>query len=143
VKELVLFLARSLVSNKEAVEVTETLTDRATVYEFKVDQSEVGKVIGREGKTIHAIRTVVQGAARAQGKRVLVEVAHGRRGSKPAEGQSPATGPGTEATQPSIPAVPSTSGVPAPAAGATSLGDDDGNEDTLISVPRPPAGHQG
>jgi predicted RNA-binding protein YlqC (UPF0109 family) len=87
VKELVLYLARALVSKKDVVEVTESTNDRATVYEFKVDPSEVGKVIGREGKTIHAIRTVVQGAARAQGKRVMVEVAHGRRGGKPAEGQ--------------------------------------------------------
>ena len=86
VKELVHFLARSLVSNKDAVEVIETPGERATTYEFKVDASEVGKVIGREGKTIHAIRTVVQAAARAQGQRVLVEVAHGRRQSRPPEG---------------------------------------------------------
>ena len=84
-KELVHFLAQALVSNKDAVEVTETPGDRATTYEFKVDAAEVGKVIGREGKTIHAIRTVVQAAARAQGKRVLVEVAHGRRGNRPPE----------------------------------------------------------
>jgi predicted RNA-binding protein YlqC (UPF0109 family) len=89
VKELVLFIARSLVSNKDAVEVTETANERGTVYEFKVDASEVGKVIGREGKTIHAIRTVVQGAARAQGKRVLVEVAHGRPGSRPPREAAP------------------------------------------------------
>lgn len=78
-KELVLFLAKALVSNKDAVDVTEQTSDRGTTYEFKVDPSEVGKVIGREGKTIHAIRTVVQAAARAQGKRVLVEVAPGAR----------------------------------------------------------------
>ena len=87
-KELVLFLAKALVSNKDAVEVVEKPSDRAVTYEFKVDASEVGKVIGREGKTIHAIRTVVQAAARAQGKRVLVEVAHGRRGGgRPPSGE--------------------------------------------------------
>jgi predicted RNA-binding protein YlqC (UPF0109 family) len=79
IAELVRFLARALVANKEAVDVAEQPSERATVYEFKVDPGEVGKVIGREGKTIHAIRTVVQASARAQGKRVLVEVAHGRR----------------------------------------------------------------
>ena len=82
-KELVAFLARALVTNKDAVDVAEQPGERGVTYEFKVDPSEVGKVIGREGKTIHAIRTVVQAAARAQGKRVLVEVAHGRRGPKP------------------------------------------------------------
>lgn len=98
-KELILFLARALVSNKDAVDVTEIPSDRATTYEFKVDAAEVGKVIGREGKTIHAIRTVVQAAARGQGKRVLVEVAHGRRGGRngqaaaPAEGAAPDTAP--------------------------------------------------
>ena len=86
-KDLVLFLARALVSNKDAVDVTETPGDRATTYEFKVDAAEVGKVIGREGKTIHAIRTVVQAAARAQGKRVMVEVAHGRRGGRPPQSE--------------------------------------------------------
>jgi predicted RNA-binding protein YlqC (UPF0109 family) len=98
VKELVLYIARCLVSNKDAVEVTETPGERGTVYEFKVDASEVGKVIGREGKTIHAIRTVVQGAARAQGKRVLVEVAHGRPGSRPPAGSPPAA-PAAEGEQ--------------------------------------------
>lgn len=100
-KELILFLAKSLVSNKDAVEVSETPGDRAVTYEFKVDAAEVGKVIGREGKTIHAIRTVVQGAARAQGKRVLVEVAHGKKGPKPA----PAP----------VAAAPETAAAPAPA----------------------------
>ena len=88
-KELVEFLARALVTNKDAVEVAVQEGDRATTYEFKVDAAEVGKVIGREGKTIHALRTVVQAAARAQGKRVLVEVAHGRRGGKRASSESP------------------------------------------------------
>jgi predicted RNA-binding protein YlqC (UPF0109 family) len=97
VKDLILFLARALVSNKDAVDVTETPSDRATTFEFKVDAAEVGKVIGREGKTIHAIRTVVQAAARAQGKRVLVEVAHGRRGGR--NGQA---APGGEAPAPDV-----------------------------------------
>lgn len=80
--ELLRFLATSLVAEKGAVEVRVADQERASVLEFQVAREELGKVIGREGKTIHALRTVVQASARAAGHKVIVEVAHARRGGR-------------------------------------------------------------
>jgi len=73
-KELIEFLARSLVDSPDAVKVTETETDQMSTYEIEVDQPDVGKLIGRQGRIVKAIRSVVRAAAARQGKRVAVEV---------------------------------------------------------------------
>lgn len=74
-EELVSFLARSLVDNPDDVEVTSTETDDSRVdLELRVAQDDMGKVIGRQGRTIRAIRSVVKAAAVKADKRVDVEV---------------------------------------------------------------------
>ncbi|HEX2986888.1 MAG TPA: KH domain-containing protein [Chloroflexota bacterium] len=73
-KELVEFIARSLVDTPDAVKVTEIETDQMTTYEIEVDQPDIGKLIGRQGRIVKAIRSVVRAAAARQGKRVAVEV---------------------------------------------------------------------
>lgn len=73
-KELVEFIARSLVDSPDAVKVTEIETDQMSTYEIEVDQPDVGKLIGRQGRIVKAIRSVVRAAAARQGKRVAVEV---------------------------------------------------------------------
>jgi uncharacterized protein len=73
-KELIEFLARSLVDSPDAVKVTEIETDQMSTYEIEVDQPDVGKLIGRQGRIVKAIRSVVRAAAARQGKRVAVEV---------------------------------------------------------------------
>jgi predicted RNA-binding protein YlqC (UPF0109 family) len=66
VKELVEFLCRELVDDPDAVQVRESADDRGAVYEVHVAPGELGKVIGRGGRTAKAIRTVVRAAAGRQ-----------------------------------------------------------------------------
>jgi uncharacterized protein len=72
--ELVLVLARSLVDEPDKVEVSGTETDSRVDLELRVAQDDMGKIIGRQGRTIRAIRTVAKAASVKLGKRVTVEV---------------------------------------------------------------------
>jgi predicted RNA-binding protein YlqC (UPF0109 family) len=75
VKELIEFLARALVDEPEAVSVEAFEEDDGTlVYEVRVADDDVGKVIGRNGRTVNAVRAVVRAAAVREGRRVLVDV---------------------------------------------------------------------
>lgn len=73
-EELVLVLARSLVDEPDEVEVSGTETDSRVDLELRVAQDDMGKIIGRQGRTIRAIRTVAKAASVKLGKRVTVEV---------------------------------------------------------------------
>lgn len=73
-KELVLFLARSLVDHPEAVAVSETEGPDAVILELSVAQDDMGKVIGKQGRIAKAIRTVVKAATARGGKPVFVEI---------------------------------------------------------------------
>ena len=73
-EELVLVLARSLVDEPDMVEVSGTETDSRVDLELRVAQDDMGKIIGRQGRTIRAIRTVAKAASVKLGKRVSVEV---------------------------------------------------------------------
>jgi len=73
-KELVEFIARSLVDDPESVRVTEIETDQLITYEIEVTPADVGKLIGRQGRIIKAIRSVVRASAARRGMRVAVEV---------------------------------------------------------------------
>ncbi|CAN5711499.1 KH domain-containing protein [soil metagenome] len=73
-ENLLLVLARSLVDEPESVEVSGTETDSRVDLELRVADGDMGRVIGRQGRTIRAIRTVVKAASVKQGKRVSVEV---------------------------------------------------------------------
>lgn len=74
-KELVEFIAKSLVEHPDEVRVTETDHGGGVVtYELSVAQSDMGKVIGRQGRVARAIRSVVKAAATKQRKKVSVEI---------------------------------------------------------------------
>ncbi len=73
-ENLLLLLARSLVEEPDQVEVSGTETDSRVDLELRVAQEDMGKIIGRGGRTIRAIRTVVKAASVKLGKRVNVEV---------------------------------------------------------------------
>ena len=73
-ENLLLVLARSLVDDSESVEVSGTETDSRVDLELRVAPDDMGRVIGRQGRTIRAIRTVVKAASVKEGKRVSVEV---------------------------------------------------------------------
>ena len=73
-KELVEVIAKSLVDYPDEVQVTETENDKAVVLELKVAQSDMGKVIGKQGRIAIAIRTVVKAAASKEDRKVIVEI---------------------------------------------------------------------
>lgn len=73
-QDLILFLARSLVDHPEQVQVEEFEEGRTLVYELHVAEEDMGKIIGRQGRIIKAIRSVVRASAARRGMRVAVEV---------------------------------------------------------------------
>lgn len=73
-KELVEVIVKSLVDYPDEVQVTETENDKAVVLELKVAQSDMGKVIGKQGRIAKAIRTVVKAAASKEDRKVIVEI---------------------------------------------------------------------
>ncbi len=73
-ENLLLFLARSLVDDPGRVEVSATESDSRVDLELRVAPEDMGKVIGRQGRTVKAIRTVLKAASVKVGKRVNVEV---------------------------------------------------------------------
>lgn len=73
-RELVLFLAKSLVDQPDAVQVMETEGPEATILELTVAPEDMGKVIGKQGRIAKAIRTVVKAATDKNAKPVFVEI---------------------------------------------------------------------
>lgn len=73
-KELVEVIAKSLVENPEEVTVTERQSGKTTVVELKVALSDMGKVIGKQGRIAKAIRAVVKAAASKEDKKVVVDI---------------------------------------------------------------------
>ena len=73
-KELVEVIAKSLVDYPDEVNVTETENEKAIVLELRVAQSDMGKVIGKQGRIAKAIRTVVKAATDKTSKPVFVEI---------------------------------------------------------------------
>ena len=73
-RELVAYIARALVDNPDAVQVNETEREQAYVIALSVAREDVGKVIGRQGRTIRAIRAVLGAASIRLKKRVLLEI---------------------------------------------------------------------
>ena len=73
-KELVEVIAKSLVDYPEEVVVTETENDNTIVVELHVASSDMGKVIGKQGRIAKAIRSVVKAAASKSDKKVVVDI---------------------------------------------------------------------
>ena len=73
-KELLEMIARGLVDRPDEVVVTEVEDDQTTVYELKVAPDDLGKVIGKRGRTARAIRTLVASAGSKLRKRLVFEI---------------------------------------------------------------------
>jgi predicted RNA-binding protein YlqC (UPF0109 family) len=73
-KELTQFIVKRLVDKPEAVHVDESMEGDVSVYKLVVDEADKGKVIGKQGKVIKAIRSVVGAAASKAGRRFAVEI---------------------------------------------------------------------
>ena len=73
-KELVEVIAKSLVDYPDEVTVTQVDKDKVIILELRVGQSDMGKVIGKQGRIAKAIRAVVKAAASKEEKKVIVEI---------------------------------------------------------------------
>ncbi len=73
-KELIEYIVKALVDNPEKVEVKEIAGEKSIIYELKVGEGDLGKVIGKEGRTAKATRTIITAAAMKQGKRTVLEI---------------------------------------------------------------------
>jgi predicted RNA-binding protein YlqC (UPF0109 family) len=73
-KDLVLFLAKQLVNHPEAVEVKEIQGETASVLELRVAKDDLGRVIGKQGRTAKSIRTILNAAASRTNRKVVLEI---------------------------------------------------------------------
>ncbi|MBX3021165.1 MAG: KH domain-containing protein [Bdellovibrionales bacterium] len=73
-KDLIEFISHALVDAPDAVEVNEVIGDQTTVIELKVAKTDTGKVIGREGRTAGALRTLLTGASAKLKRRAVLEI---------------------------------------------------------------------
>ena len=73
-KELIEYIVKALVDNPDKVAVTEIAGEKSIIYELRVGEGDLGKVIGKEGRTAKAIRTIITAAAMKQGKRTVLEI---------------------------------------------------------------------
>ena len=76
-KELVDYIVRALVDSPEYVVVNETVGSSVIILEISVSDSDIGKVIGKEGRITNSIRTIVKAAAAKNDKKVTVEILTG------------------------------------------------------------------
>ena len=73
-KSLVETMARALVDNPDDVKVAEVAGEKTTVLELRVAESDLGKVIGKQGKTARAMRTILSASGTKLGKRCVLEI---------------------------------------------------------------------
>ena len=73
-KELIEYIAKALVDKPEEVSVRETEGERTTILELRVAQEDLGKVIGKEGRTARSMRVILNAAGTKLGKRCVLEI---------------------------------------------------------------------
>jgi len=73
-KELIELIIKGIVDNPNKVEINEIVGEKSSIYEVKIDSDDMGKVIGRQGRNIKSIRTIVNAAAQKDDKRVVIEI---------------------------------------------------------------------
>lgn len=73
-KTLVEMMAKALVDNPDQVNVSEVEGEKTTVFELRVAESDLGKVIGKQGKTARAMRTILSASGTKVGKRCVLEI---------------------------------------------------------------------
>jgi predicted RNA-binding protein YlqC (UPF0109 family) len=73
-KEFLLYIIRALVDEPEAVEINVVEGEKSTIFELKVAPSDIGKVIGKNGRIAKAIRTILNAAIAKSGKRISLDI---------------------------------------------------------------------
>ena len=72
-KDILETIIKNLVDDKDAVEITETESEKTTLFEVKVAESDMGRIIGKQGRLAKSIRTVMKSIAGKKKKKVSVE----------------------------------------------------------------------
>lgn len=73
-KDLIEFIVKALVDEPGEVNISEIAGDKITLYELRVSKADIGKVIGKRGRTASAIRTILNAASTKKGKRAQLEI---------------------------------------------------------------------
>ncbi|MCK4956449.1 MAG: KH domain-containing protein [Candidatus Cloacimonetes bacterium] len=73
-KELIEFIVKALVDDPSAIEITEIAGEKVTIFELRAAKEDIGKVIGKRGRTAGAIRTILSAVSARQGKRTVLEI---------------------------------------------------------------------
>ncbi len=73
-KELIKYIAQSLVDNPDKVEITEIIGEQTSVIELRVAKEDLGKIIGKQGRTAYAIRTILSAVSAKEHKRGVLEI---------------------------------------------------------------------
>ena len=73
-KELVEFIAKALVDNPDNVKVNVVESEKSTIIELTVDESDVGKIIGKHGRIAKSIRTILSAVSNKSNKRILLDI---------------------------------------------------------------------
>jgi predicted RNA-binding protein YlqC (UPF0109 family) len=73
-KDLIEFIVKALVDDPSEVNITEITGDKITLYELRVSKADIGKVIGKRGRTASAIRTIINAVSTKQGNRAELEI---------------------------------------------------------------------
>jgi predicted RNA-binding protein YlqC (UPF0109 family) len=99
-KAFIEYVVKALVDFPDQVDIREVNGERMLVYELRLNKSDIGKVIGKQGRTIQSLRTLVNSASAKLGKRAVVEIIE----DKPPEGEQAAS-PSPSAEMPPPPAA--------------------------------------
>jgi len=73
-KELIELIIKGIVDNPDKIEISQVVGEKTLIFEVKVDPDDIGKVIGRQGRNIKSIRTIINAAAQKDNKRVIIEI---------------------------------------------------------------------
>lgn len=79
VKEFLENLIKQIVDNPDEVKIDEVKGQNTTVYELEVHKDDVGKVLGRKGKTVQAVRTLLNAVGRKHGSQTMLEILDPRK----------------------------------------------------------------
>jgi predicted RNA-binding protein YlqC (UPF0109 family) len=73
-KELIELIIKGIVDKPDKIEISQVVGENTLIFEVKVDPDDIGKVIGRQGRNIKSIRTIINAAAQKDNKRVIIEI---------------------------------------------------------------------
>lgn len=73
-KELIEFIVKALVDDPASIEIKEVTGNKVTIYELRSAKDDIGKIIGKRGRTVGAIRILINAVSARQGKRAVLEI---------------------------------------------------------------------